>query len=216
MDALQSVLAVTSTILALILSASPYKTLTQIKQKGSTAGFQFAPFFGILLNNLFAGLYGLYILNNTVILVSTISGSTSLYFVYLYYSYSQEEKEKQSIRVQVLCAFVGLFALAYHTFYTAGESARAQAGLVSNAITIYMYFAPLSTMATVIRTKDATSIPTTLSVASLCCSLSWFLYGFTLDDIFVMIPNVFGVFFSSIQLLLVMKYGNSQKQTMPI
>lgn len=59
----------------------------------------------------------------------------------------------------------------------------------------------------VIASRNAASIPKFLSIASLACSFSWFLFGFLLGDTFIMLPNVIGMILSTAQLALIAMYG---------
>jgi solute carrier family 50 protein (sugar transporter) len=62
----------------------------------------------------------------------------------------------------------------------------------------------------VINTKNAVSIPKLLSITSLACSFSWFVYGYLLNDAFIMGPNIVGMILSSAQLALIAMYGQHQ------
>jgi solute carrier family 50 protein (sugar transporter) len=46
-----------------------------------------------------------------------------------------------------------------------------------------------------------------LSATALACSFTWFIFGWTLGDPFIMVPNLFGIVLSSLQLALVQIYG---------
>lgn len=61
--------------------------------------------------------------------------------------------------------------------------------------------------ATVIRTRNASSIPVAMSLASLASSIVWLLFGITLGDVFIILPNVCGIVLSTLQLSLVARYG---------
>jgi hypothetical protein len=45
-----------------------------------------------------------------------------------------------------------------------------------------------------------------IALGSLACSVSWFIYGVCIQNIFVVMPNVFGILMSSAQLVLIYRY----------
>jgi hypothetical protein len=54
-----------------------------------------------------------------------------------------------------------------------------------------------------------------LSMASLACSFTWFMFGYYIGDFVVMIPNVIGVVLSSLQLGLLAMYGQRKVKDPP-
>eukprot|EP01114_Cavostelium_apophysatum_P009388 TRINITY_DN22512_c0_g1_i1.p1 TRINITY_DN22512_c0_g1~~TRINITY_DN22512_c0_g1_i1.p1 ORF type:complete len:217 (-),score=18.61 TRINITY_DN22512_c0_g1_i1:76-726(-) len=205
MDLIAPILPYTSTALAIALTLSPLKSIQEIKSHGAVQGVPFLPFFAVFLNSILSTLYGVYVQVTTLIFTNAVSACIGAYCVFIYYLYSIEERNK--IKIMLLITASGVLAVTYHVFSSVEQDGRFKLGLISNAATIFMFASPLSTMSTVIQTKDASSIPVAMSAASLACSLSWFAYGYTLNDIFVMAPNGVGIILASIQLLLVKAYG---------
>jgi len=153
---------------------------------------------------------GFFIQNATITTVNLVTGAIGLYYVLTFYSYTLDEKFK--VKSVLICTVAGFLAVVYHIYFIATETARLQMGIISNTATVFMFASPLTTMISVIQTKDASSIPILLSIASFACSTSWFLYGVTLQDYFVMIPNGLGIALSSLQLFLVKTYGQKRKE----
>jgi len=206
-------LPLAATILSVALNLSPLKTIREIQEQGDVGNASFAPFFAICMNALLAFLYGLYIYNQTIMFVNFLGVMFSTYYIWVYYNYT---RDKQTVRTLLLTASVFIVVILYHIYFRAGENGRLQLGLISNFATICMFASPLSTVPTIIRTKNASTIPVWLSVASFACSLAWFLYGITLWDFFVMIPNLLGLLLSSLQLFLVNLYGQRKASKMEL
>jgi len=202
---MESSLSASATLLALVLGLSPYKTIQEIRAQGDTSGFSFAPFLAIFVNAALACIYGFVVSNNVLIFVNGLNGIFSIYFIGQFYIYS---KQKPMIRTLIMTITVGILVVIYHTSSAKENPAiRIQMGLLSNVATVIMFGSPLATMATVIKTRNAASIPVALSVASFACSTNWFLYGIVIWDYFVMIPNILGMILSGIQLALIGIYG---------
>jgi uncharacterized protein with PQ loop repeat len=58
----------------------------------------------------------------------------------------------------------------------------------------------------VIKRKDSSSINLYNALATLLCASLWFTYGLLSADIFIMLPNVFGLVFSTWTLHSYFKY----------
>ncbi|EGZ23456.1 hypothetical protein PHYSODRAFT_324669 [Phytophthora sojae] len=66
-------------------------------------------------------------------------------------------------------------------------------GFIAVAINIALYASPLANMKKVIETKDASSLPITISAVFLGNAALWVLYSITVGDMFVMVPNLLGM-----------------------
>jgi len=75
-------------------------------------------------------------------------------------------------------------------------------GVIVNLNLIVFYAAPLSTIMTVISTKNAASIHTKLMTTCLFNAVFWLAYGFAITDPIIIIPNCLGLIFGIIQVLL--------------
>jgi len=156
-----------------------------------------------------AVMYGTLIDNWTLIYCNGINALFGSYYIYSYHKYT---RDKQKVRILFLIAIVFLLSVYYHvTVRSPGEEGIFQLGIIGNISTILMFASPLSTMTTVIKTGNASSIPAAFSLVSFLCSLAWVLMGIKLKDIFIALPNVVGMILSSFQLFLVQKYGQGKK-----
>ena len=87
-----------------------------------------------------------------------------------------------------------------------GET-RDALGLLGVGACVVMFASPLSTLATVWRTRSTASLVPAVTVASAACSVLWALYGFLEGDAYVYGPNVAGVVCSAAQGLLFLLFG---------
>ena len=69
--------------------------------------------------------------------------------------------------------------------------------------------APLASIFTVVRSKSTECLPFYLILATIAMTGSWTLYGFIIEDMFVILPNLLGCLIASGQLLLFVIYKSS-------
>ena len=74
-----------------------------------------------------------------------------------------------------------------------------------------LYASPLSTVRSVIITRDASSIDILLTLAILACSFLWLVYGFAVGAVNIWISNAFGVLCSCVQLALIVIFPRVSK-----
>ena len=82
-------------------------------------------------------------------------------------------------------------------------------GLLSCCMSVLYCAAPLASVVTVIRTRSTESLPFYLILATMAMTASWTLYGFIIEDTFVILPNLLGCLIASGQLLLFIVYNSS-------
>ncbi|PRP84970.1 PAS sensor protein [Planoprotostelium fungivorum] len=202
---LLGLVSVIATFLSIGLCASPYKSIRDIQTTGTTGTVPWLPLFFNLFNSILASLYGYVSGNSTVLYVNTINIFTSSYFVFIYYVYS---KDKNNVLMWLSGGALFVLALLYHISVRVDtESAQTHIGIISNLFTLCMFAAPLATMGTVIRTRDASSIIKLLAITSFACSVSWLIFGLMVEDIYIQLPNFVGLILSGLQIGLVYTYG---------
>ena len=109
----------------------------------------------------------------------------------------QARLRRQLLVLLVLSLALGLLTARYMDL---GEATNLLA-LLSNIASLLLFASPLTALIAVWRNKaDAAPISLPLALMSLCCSVSWFFYGMLIDNVNVVLPNVFGVATSVAQL----------------
>jgi solute carrier family 50 protein (sugar transporter) len=76
-------------------------------------------------------------------------------------------------------------------------------GFISSAVCVTLYASPLTTVFTVLREWDASSLYLPMCLIATTCTLLWTVYGLAIGDGFVWGPNLAGLCLSMIQLTLV-------------
>ena len=87
------------------------------------------------------------------------------------------------------------------------------AGLVANFILLCYYAAPLSTVAAVVRSRDASSISGPLVLVNAGNGLLWTVYGAAVEDALVWAPNLAGVALAAAQLALKLAFRGAKAST---
>ena len=84
-------------------------------------------------------------------------------------------------------------------------------GYVVNLNLCFFYFAPLTTMVEVCRTRNAASIHRPTTLMTCCNSFFWVAYGLAVNDAFIYVPNGVGLGFGLMQAALLGMFGGCSK-----
>lgn len=101
--------------------------------------------------------------------------------------------------VFVVCTIAGATGLSI-------TSAAQVMGGVGDAFAIIMLGSPLEKVKVVLKTKSARALPVPLCCMCLVSTSLWLSFGLTTNDMFVIVPNCFGVVMCSIQVALCVIY----------
>jgi len=82
-------------------------------------------------------------------------------------------------------------------------------GVVVNLDLIFFYAAPLSTIMTVLRTKNSSSIHGWTMVLNTVNAVFWSIYSLAIQDYYILIPNGLGFLFGILQMVMYMIYRQS-------
>jgi len=113
-------------------------------------------------------------------------------------SLTRQEMALYSILVLWIVVFT---AVAFHPEHPQ-EQKVLTVGIVVNLNLVVFFGAPLSSIATVLRSRDSSSVHReTMIMSVLNCSF-WFIYGLAVMDVFIYVPNGAGLILSLIQAAL--------------
>ena len=83
-------------------------------------------------------------------------------------------------------------------------------GILVNLNLVFFYGAPLSTIATVLQTKNSASIHLWTMMTNTGNGAFWTAYGLAVDDSFVSVPNGLGTLLGVIQMIFCMTFPRTQ------
>eukprot|EP00887_Chlorella_sp_A99_P007766 scaffold20.g7766.t1 len=72
------------------------------------------------------------------------------------------------------------------------DQVKAMWGFTANAILLMYYAAPLSTILTVVRTRNSSSLFFPLAIMNSVNGTLWLIYGIARKDLFIAVPNGIG------------------------
>ncbi|XP_058773155.1 bidirectional sugar transporter SWEET5-like [Vicia villosa] len=204
-------------VIAFGLFLSPAPTIYGIIKKKAVEEFKPDPYLATIMNCAFWVLYGMPFVHPKSTLVYTINGTgvvIEIVFLTIFYIYSTNKGRKKlvlilAIETILFAAVVLITMLAFHD--TTKRSLVV--GVISGVFNVMMYFAPLTVMAKVIKTKSVKYMPFWLSLANLLNGLAWTTYAILPPfDIYILICNSIGVVSGIVQLILYACYCSNKAE----
>ncbi|XP_047307412.1 bidirectional sugar transporter SWEET11-like [Impatiens glandulifera] len=204
-------------IISSMVFLSPVPTFYTIWTNKSTAGFQSVPYVVALFSATLLLYYGI-LKKHDVVLLITINSfgiliETVYISIYLYYSTTKV----QTVRMLVLI-LVGFAAIVISSQFAIKDySSRLQiVGRICLVFSVCVFVAPLLVVKQVIQTKNSQFMPFYLSLTLTINAIIWFIYGLLINDMNIAIPNVLGLFFGVVQMILYWIYRNGPRPNLPI
>ncbi|OAE19864.1 hypothetical protein AXG93_1130s1170 [Marchantia polymorpha subsp. ruderalis] len=193
-------------------------TFYRIFKKKATDSFSAIPYLCTLLNCVLWLLYGMPFVTKNGVLIMTINGIGAILemcYLSIFMKYAAKPGKIHTAKVGGTLGVFFIVVVLVVVFATHHLHARHTiVGILCVIITIVMYAAPLSVMRVVIKTKSVEYMPLPLSVMVLLNSAAWSAYALLKKDIYIMIPNFFGVVLGIGQLILYWWYYGAPKPTL--
>ena len=168
--------------------------------------------YALMINNLYVFLanvsgvvLGVYYLM-TVMMVLVRTASQKNQAVPLLY-YQLERHILFALTLWMVLSLVCTSTWAHDIFHS--DRLQLQRRIIGNAVMICnvaYYAAPFSTLVQVVRSKDSSSILAVMVFANLLDASLWLVYACAINDWYLMIPNVLGVFLAVSQLMVRLAY----------
>nr|XP_057941608.1 sugar transporter SWEET1 isoform X2 [Doryrhamphus excisus] len=180
--------------------------LKKMQYSKSTDNVQFLPFLTTCINNLGWLYYGILRSDGTLIVVNLIGELLQLLYILSYFMYT---KQKRQVAYQIVGgAAVATSAWVYFSkILPPGDIQLNQLGLICSVATIGVYLSPLTDLVAIVRSRNVQCLSFPLTVATFLTSTSWFLYGLQLDDYYILVPNLPGIFTSTIRFYLFWRFA---------
>ncbi|KAB1260459.1 Sugar transporter SWEET1 [Camelus dromedarius] len=189
--------------------------LKHMRMTRSVDSVQFLPFLTTDVNNLSWLSYGALKGNGTLIVVNAVGAVLQTLYILVYLHYCHR---KRAVLLQT-AILLGVLVLGFGYFWLLVpdlETRLQQLGLFCSVFTISMYLSPLADLAKVIQSKSTQRLSFSLTIATLLSSASWTLYGFRLNDPYIVVPNLPGILTSFIRLWLFWKYSPRARQELSV
>ena len=195
----------------LAMHLAPLWTMREIQGARSTLSFHIVPYAGPLLNHLVNLWYAILRSDNPLIIHRVIGISMQAYYISIFIKFMPATKEKETYKWLnwVWMVLLAIFAELYLFLPLIGwwSFQYPHVAFFAFVTGVGLAASPLATVGEVLRTKDASSLPTGLCAMVTLQCFSWMVYGYVRDDLSTFANNLIGVLLGSFQLVLILMYG---------
>lgn len=206
-SAVMTVVNVLTTVVSICVALSPLPDYYRMYQHKSTGDMSILPVVALFANCYAWTVYG-YIVGNIFPLFSVCLFGCVIAIAYSIVFYLLSEDRQHVCRLWVYVTAFSVVVAVYAGIGIAGvtDQPRNQVekilGFVATAVNICLFASPLATMRHVVITKDASSMPITMSAVALLSGSLWVVVGIDDSDFFVTGSNGIGVVLSVAQIVL--------------
>ncbi|KAK7282092.1 hypothetical protein RIF29_10626 [Crotalaria pallida] len=203
---------VAGNIASFVCFLAPLPTFYRVCKKKSTEGFQAIPYVAALFSAMLWIFYA-YVKTGATLLITINAFGCVIETIYLaiYITYCPKKVRMSTLRMILLVNFGGCCAIVLLTHLLAkGEGRVKLLGWICVVFSTSVFAAPLSIIRVVIRTKSVEFLPFPLSLLLTISAVMWLLYGVSLKDIYVTLPNIVGLTFGTIQMILYAMYRKNK------
>ncbi|OWZ05631.1 hypothetical protein PHMEG_00022242 [Phytophthora megakarya] len=188
-EALLTALRVLTFITAIAVGLSPFPEIYHVYKQRAVGDVSIFPVVTLFGNSYLWMIYS-YLIGNFFPLfsVTAFAAVTSIIFSAVYW-----------------CYMYAAFAVAGVTNQTKHQVVTVL-GYMCVVMNLLLKFAPLETIKRIVRTKNASSMPVTMSVVAFVNGCLWVWTSAILDDMFVLTPNVAGAALGGIQVIVYIMY----------
>lgn len=205
-------------MLSIIVFLSPIPTIWKIKQDQCVGSLPLLPYSSMIGSTYLWVVYG-YLKHSLPIMIANAPGFIlGIYYVYYFTKYAP--KSSATLPGSVRLHYIGIGAIISIStmvplllpLITKSIHASELVGISGVILTIALFASPLSAFQTVIVTKSAKSIPLPFTITTVGNCLLWTLYGlFDAHDPNLYVPNILGLSFGLIQVLLKIIFYHNDK-----
>ncbi|XP_062030077.1 bidirectional sugar transporter SWEET10-like [Rosa rugosa] len=200
-------------IISFMVFLAPLPTFYTIYKKKTTEGFQALPYVVALFSCMLWIYYALLKQDATFLITINSVGcviETAYLAIFLFYAPKMARISTVKLLLLLNVFGYGLMLVLTH-FLAKGEKRLKVVGWICLVFNLTVFAAPLCILKKVIRTKSVEFMPFPLSFFLTLGAVMWFFYGFLLKDYNIAFPNILGVIFGIVQMVLYVVYKNAKK-----
>jgi len=197
-------------ILSSFLSVAPLPTIQKIVKEKSVGNLPLLPYSSLVVNAFLWLTYGLLKNEYKVWAPNAIGFIMGIYYCIQFRNFCPQNAKTlpgtMSQHIQ------GVIFMLISTLLVVGSMSKKLAttviGKTGVMVCIILFGSPLSTLKTVIMTKNASSIPAPFTITCLLNCFFWSVFGlFEVHDFNIYFPNILGLASAIAQLFLLVLYG---------
>ncbi|KAJ2715814.1 hypothetical protein H4R19_000998 [Coemansia spiralis] len=151
--------------------------------------------------------YGLIKDDTAVAVVNGLGTAIAIYILGCFWHYSAGKRRQ--VESGVLVTVVLAVALVGYVDYATDVRAVELFSMVCCFMSLVFLGSPLSQIGHVVRTRDASVLLPSVALLALATNILWAMYGAERNDPFMVVPNLVGSVFCSVQLGLIAYYGRA-------
>lgn len=204
-DAEQSPAAAVVSAIGVIVNffvfAGEVPLMRRLVKEGSAAKYSFWPATSLLLATSLWSNYTIYVRPTVQLYMANFSGfAAALIYLTIFAIFSAGSQRLKILALTLVAGASGLvfFGVVFRMvpFTEAGHIC----GTTTVVINGFFYIAPLRQLYPAVKQLDTTRVPVTLSFMQFIGAVVWGVTGVLLNDLFIIVPNLFGAVLSGFQL----------------
>ncbi|KAI9188165.1 hypothetical protein H9P43_002556 [Blastocladiella emersonii ATCC 22665] len=159
------------------------------------------PYAFLYINALIWIQYGIFIRDIFVVGPNLVGVLLAAWYMRSAYGLATPQQRKLMDSISSTGALTVFLVATVSSIWLSPDAGRLALGVTSVIILGLFYSSPLSVLATVLRTRDASPFDVPLAVTCLVNGSLWIVYGIVLADPFIWAPNIAGAAFAVVQLV---------------
>lgn len=202
-------------IVSTFLCCAPFPTIQKITKEKSIGNLPLLPYSSLVVNAFLWLMYGLLKNEYKVWAPNAFGFVMGLYYCRQFRLYTP--KNAKNLPGTMSQHIQGVIFMLTSALLVVGSMSRKLSanviGKLGVLVCIILFGSPLSTLKTVIMTKNASSIPAPFTLTCLLNCFLWSVFGlFEVGDFNIYFPNLLGLGSAIAQLFLLVLYGQSDGQ----
>lgn len=197
---------------------APFPTIQKFSKSG-TGSLPLLPYSSMCINGFAWFTYGILKNQATVWRPNLFGLCCGIYYFYQFTRFCDPKAKELPGTVSEHVRYSSLLATLIVLISLTAPDPEDLIGKLGVLFCIILFASPLSTLRTVIATRNANCIPLPFTLACLINCGLWSISGlFDMHDFNIYFPNVLGLIFSVLQVLLILFYGRrvEQKESLPL
>ncbi|CAN0915889.1 Bidirectional sugar transporter SWEET10 [Linum grandiflorum] len=187
---------------------APMPTFYQIWKKKTSEGYQSIPYVIGLFSAMLWLFYAMFA--KDAMLLITINVFTFImqtFYITIYLLYANKSDRRTTIKLLSFFNLIGFGVICTVCMaFTHGQLRVKVLGWICMVFSLCVFVAPLGIVRKVIKTKSVEFMPISLSFFLTLSAVAWFMYGFLKKDPYVAVPNILGLTFGILQMVLYLIY----------
>eukprot|EP00878_Enallax_costatus_P000940 GHUV01001070.1.p1 GENE.GHUV01001070.1~~GHUV01001070.1.p1 ORF type:complete len:292 (+),score=74.63 GHUV01001070.1:289-1164(+) len=189
--------------IAFAMFISPFRAVLRVDREKQLGDLNPIPYTAMAANGMSWIAYGI-VIHDFFVYGSNISGLLlGLFYVMTCYKYASDKVQDVMRALVLLVSAVFIVIALVHMGAGLDQHGNEKLwGSTAVGILAVYYVTPLTTLATVLRQRDSSSLQRPLLLANMANGVMWFCYGIAIGDWFLIAPNGIGAAFSLISLII--------------